>query len=369
MQLSETNREISRMSVKALAGVIGDRHRQVIHAVVDKIVASPGEDYGLQLMKPRMLPMAYLIHEKIAGFGGMTGERAIGEKGKQVATGSGDTRLFKPGAYQEHIKFGEEDLLMLRKLGTIGDRGVTGLTNGELDHLSRGSAKLERRLKNRMNKLAWDALFSGTYVWKGRTFDFAIPGANTIAAATDWSVKATGTPLSDLWTLQSTHALIRIYQVKEFVINPKTAADMQMTQEVRDALKNYNLTSNDINKVAQFLFPGLAPIRIVKDGWQDETVAADGSISMGVHQFFVPDDKVLVVPNFGGSLYDGYGELQITENMNDPAATLDKPAQGIYTFVDEKGLEERESPYVKVVAGFNGGPNLLRSDDVIVITV
>jgi hypothetical protein len=56
-------------------------------------------------------------------------------------------------------------------------------------------------------------------------------------------------------------------------------------------------------------------------------------------------------------------------NINDPSATLEKLATGLYTFVDEKGLEEREAPYVKVVTGFNGGPNLLRSDDVITIDI
>ena len=68
-----------------------------------------------------------------------------------------------------------------------------------------------------------------------------------------------------------------------------------------------------------------------------------------------------------GALYSQYGELQLTENMNDPSATIQSPAVGMYTFIDEKGLERRKNPFVELVAGFNGGPNLMRPDDVIVI--
>jgi len=105
----------------AFAGLIGDRQRQIIHAVVDEIIANPGEEYGLKLMPPVLQPAAVLIHERISGGAGITGERALGEKGKAVSAGSSKTRIFEPGAYQEHIRFGEKDMLMLRKFGTIGD--------------------------------------------------------------------------------------------------------------------------------------------------------------------------------------------------------------------------------------------------------
>jgi hypothetical protein len=52
--------------------------------------------------------------------------------------------------------------------------------------------------------------------------------------------------------------------VKQYTINPKTATDIMVSDEVRNVLKNYNLIKNDINIVAQFLFPGLAPIKVIK---------------------------------------------------------------------------------------------------------
>src|ERR1700747_2598343 len=350
-----------------LAGLIGERQRQIIHAVVDEIYSNPGEEYALKLMPIRNVPAAVLINERLSGMGGLTGERNYGEPGKSINNGSSKTSYFEPGSYQEHSLFTEKDLLKLRKYGTLGERGVTGLTSGELDELSRAGMKLQLRIKNRINKLIWDAFFTGQYVWKAQTFDFAIPGANALTSASDWTISSTSTPFSDLWAIQTQNSSIIKYVVKEYVMNPKQLSLMLQSQEVTKVIQNNNIQSRDINVISQFLYPGLAPIKVVKDHFQDETLNADGSINLGAASFFVPDNKVLIVPDFGGLIYGAFGEFDIAENMNDPSATLDKPAVGIYTFVDEFGLEKRENPHVKVVSGFNGAPNLLRMNDVYTI--
>lgn len=352
-----------------LSGIIGDRHRQVIHAVVDEVFVKPDDNnYALKLMPVKNVPASILINERLSGMGGQMGERVLGEKGKAINAGSSQVRYFAPGAYQEHVRFDEKDLLMLRKYGSIGERGATGLTSGELDEMSRSAMKLQVRLKNRMHKLIWDSLFNGTYVYKGQTFSFDIPVGNTIAAGSDWSVGgSTGKPLTDLWTIQNTNAKLLKYKIKEFIINPKTNADALKCDEIRNVLVNHYGAAGDLNKVASILYPGLAPITVVRDVWQDESVVA-GEIVLGNAQFFVPDDKILVIVELAGTLYPAFGEFDLTENLNDPSATLDTPAVGVYTFVDEKGLEERENPHAKIVSGFNGAPNLLRPNDVFVIT-
>jgi hypothetical protein len=351
-----------------LAGIIGDRHRQVIHAVVDEIMADGSADVSEELMPIVSQPAAYLIHERIKGHGGMTQERALGEEGKAINAGGSETRSFLPGSYQEHVVFRERDLLMLRKMGSIGDRGATNVTAGELDHLGRAAAKLKLRVRNRIAKGRWDAIFNGTYVYQGNTFSFGVPNGNRLTAGTDWSDKAAGKPLADLYALQTTYGPLLKYSIMEFIMNPKTAADAMKTDEVRECLKNYNISSGDLNTVAKLLYPGLAPIRIVKDVYQEEDLV-DGEIVTGNAQFFVPNDKVLIRPDFSGSMYGTFGEYDITENINDPSATLDSPAVGIYTFVDEQGLAKKKAPHVDVVAGFNGAPNLLRSDDVFTVSV
>ena len=140
------------------------------------------------------------------------------------------------------------------------------------------------------------------------------------------------------------------------------------SQETKTVLKNFNLRSSDPNEIAQFLYPGLPKIRVIRDLYQEESYAVDGSIILGDATYMVPDNKVLFIPDFGGLMYPQYGEFQIAENMNDPSATIARPAQGIYCFVDEMGLEQRTNPFVKITAGFNGAPNLMRNQDILTLT-
>lgn len=357
------------MKKHALSGIIGDRHRQIIHAVVDEIYAKPDEGALITKLLPiRNVPASILINERLAGFGGLTGERVMGEKGKAINAGSSQVRYFKPGAYQEHVLFNEDDLLKLRKYGSLGERGATGLTSGELDEMSRSAMKLKLRVQNRIQKLSWEAIFDGTYTYKSQVFSFEKPGGNTLAAATDWSNTTTGKPFKDLRVLISTNAKLRKYKIKAVVINPKTETDMLNTDEAKDLVKNNYAAIGDVNKIAQILYPGLPEIIVDRSVYQEESLSSGGEIVLADAQFFVPDDKILFIPEMSGTLYPAFGEFDLAENMNDPSATLDQPAVGIYTFVDEKGLEERENPHAKIVSGFNGAPNLLRPNDVFVAT-
>jgi hypothetical protein len=256
---------------------------------------------------------------------------------------------------------------MLRRLGSIGERGATGLTAGSLDFMSRAGQDLQFKLFNRLNKLACDALFSGTYVYQGQVkANFACPTANTIQAGTDWSVQANSTPFTDLFNIVNKNSIFFKYIIKEFVVNPVTAAAMLTSNEARVLIQNNASAVGDVNKLAQILYPGLPEIKVVRDAYQDQTVVA-GKIVNSAAAYFQPDYKVLAIPDFGGTLYGQYGEIQMAYNINDPAATVERPALGVYAFVDEEGLSHRKSPWVEVVTGFNGGPNLMRSNDVLII--
>lgn len=360
---------------KNLAGILNDRHRQVIWAVVEEISAqAPETSVALQLLPPVNVPAAVLEHEILSAAGGKTGERVLGESGKSVVGLSSTSKVFKPGSYQEFVPFTEEDLLKLRKLGTIGDIGITGLTGGELNWIDRAAKKLKMRLTNRLCQLAWDAIFNGAYVYNGTTFSFSVPGGNALTAATDWSVANTGTPFQDLVTLVGQNSVLRKYRkmIKAFVINPKTEADIIKRALESGVITNNNIISGGINEVAKFMAPGLPPFEVVDDVIQDETENTDGTVTLGTATFMVPDDKVLVVMDFNRAqksvLFPEYGQLQIAENMNDPSAAPGSPAQGIYTFIDEEPMKDRKKPAIHVVAGFNGGPNLMRPNDTIIIS-
>lgn len=357
-----------------LAGILHDRHRQVIHAVVEEFSVMPLSDQSvaMQLMPMTDVPAAVLEHEIIDAYGGLTQERVLNAPGKQVPGLSSTSKIYEPGSYQEFISFFEKDLLKLRRFGSLGERGVTGLTGGELDMISRSANKLQMRLINRSHQLIWDALFNDRFVWQGVTKIFGRPAQNTITAATDWSVANTGTPFEDLVTIFGNNPVIRKYKaaITKMIINPKTASDIILRALEAGYITNANIGSADINEVMKFAAPGLPPFEVVDDAIQQETYdPVTQKVVLGDAEYLVPDDKLLVVVDFNkrGLLFPEYGQLQLTENMNDPSASIQSPAVGMYTFLDEEGLRDKKSPHVDVVSGFNGGTNLMRPNDVIII--
>jgi hypothetical protein len=355
-----------------LAGAFNDNHRQYIYAVVEEVTAEAAEG-GLieQLMPPVDVPAATLEIEYVTGSGGLTGERVLGAPGQSVSGPSSTSGIFKPGAYQDVTKLTEEDLLMLRKLGTLGDRGVTGLTGGELNWLERLAVKHKKRLKNRMAQLGWTALTAGTWTWQGRTITFPIPEGNIFSAATDWTQPGVGTPFEDLIQLLEQNAFFIKYRplIKALAINPISAAYILQRALEAKVITNNNITSAGINEVKRFMAPGLPDFVVVDDAYQNETYAKDGSVTLGNAEYMFPSNVVMPIVDFSKAkvLFTKYGELQLTENMNAPEATVEKPAQGIYTFIDERGMLERKAPYIELVTGFNGAPNLMRYNDVILI--
>lgn len=356
------------MSKHALAGVIGQRERIVIGTVVDQIRATQ-DNLALQLLPMKNVPAAYFINTQITSWGGQTGERGFDAQGKNIPARSHNQRLFAPGAYQESIRFNERDLLMYAKAGTLEERGITGLGGDQLDEMTLAAEKLKGRIENRMSNLIWQSFFTGKYTYQGVITDFGVPAAQQFVSGSDWKNYATSTPFTDLELLFGGYSpLMRKYKFKEILMNPSTFADLMQSFETKNVLKNYNLRSSDPNQIAQFLYPGLPSIRVIRDAYQEETYAVDGSVILGDAYYMVPDNKVLLVPDFGGLRYTQYGEFQIAENMNDTSATLARPAQGIYCFVDEKGLEQKKNPYVEIVAGFNGAPNLMRNQDILTLT-
>ena len=153
-------------------------------------------------------------------------------------------------------------------------------------------------------------------------------------------------------------------------INPITASYIVLRALEAKIITNNNVTSAGINEVKRFMAPGLPDFVIVPDAYQTETYDNQGNVALSPAQYMFPSNLVMPIIDFGAAdvLFPKYGELQLTENMNGDGASVDKPAQGIYTFIDERGLLEREAPWVQMVSGFNGGANLLRPQDVIWIT-
>lgn len=356
-----------------LAGVVNDNHRQIIYGVIEEITVTPPKDsIALQLMPVVDVPAAVLEHEIVSGTGGQTGERVMGAPGKSISGPSSTSKIYEPGLYQDVTKFTEKDLLKLRKLGTMGDRGITGLTGGELNWMERIAQSHKRRMINRMTKLVWDALTLGTYTYQGVVKDFGIPSGNKFTAASDWTQAGVGTPFEDLITLLETEPFYIKYRplITGLAINPITASQILLRALEAKVITNNNITSAGINEVKKFMAPGLPDFVVVRDAMQDQTEDDHGNITLDDGAYMFPNSLVMPIFNFEGAgvLFPKYGEMQVTENLNDTSATVDNPAVGVYSFVDEEGLNKRKSPYVELVSGFNGGPNLHRVDDVSLIS-
>ena len=353
----------------SLSGILDTQHRRAITAVVERIRAQSSK-YAFKLMPIVNRPDGILEHEILSDFGGMTSERVLGEEGKTIASISTQSKVFLPGSYQESIPFNERDLLRLRKAGTIGERGGTGLTNDELSLTKRAAQKLEVRLSNRMQDLIFKSIFGGTYTYNGQTYTFGIPTSNLLDTGTNWDTEyaaGTANPIVDLLNMMQT-PVMRKYIFEEIAMNPHTAAKAKKAIIKEKQIHNSNVKEASLGELLSFYCPELPKINIVRDAHQDETVSADGEVKAGDAEYFLPNGKMLWVPSMDGVEFPQYGELQLTENMNDPSATVDKPATGSYLFFDEKGLENRKSPKVEIVAGFNGGPNLMRPFDVLIGT-
>ena len=346
-----------------LAGLLGSAHRRAIHAVVSQLTAKSDKKI-FELMPIVNVAAQILETEYISAFGGMTGERTLGVEGKSIDGISTEQRIFEPGAYQESITFGERELLKLRKIGTYEERGVTGLNSGELNYTDMVAKKLELRLMNRMQQLGWTALFEGTFTHAGIVKDFGIPTENKITAASDWS--AGGDALVDLINLYSNNDVMRKYKFNKQIINPKTEAKIKLNVLDKHAAQNANVLSASMDDLLGFYAPTLPKFEVIRDSYQDESLV-NGKIVTSHAKFFVPDDKILPIADLGEAMFPKYGEIQITENINNPSADVDKPAQGVYTFIDEDGLRNRQAPSVKIVSGFNGGANLMRPHDLITI--
>lgn len=351
--------------IKALSGIIGQRETAVIAAVVDEITAKPMEQLGLKLMPVKAYPQHLIYVDQVSGFGGLLGEREFGAEGKVSTVSSATTLEYSPAAYQDSKRFTEKDLIALRRLGGIGDRGATGITSGALDFMGRAAEDLKWKLINRLNKLAWDSLFTGIWTFNGVTkANFGIPTA--ITPASTWSNNTSSTPMKDLLTILRTNPAIFKYKIKEIIINPVTAVAFLESAEVRNVVINNAFAVGDLNKAKDILYPGLPPFVVCADAWQDQVVTA-GVVTHSAATYFIPNYGALLVPDFSGYMYPQLGEIQMTYNMNDPASTVENPAMGVYTFVDEQGLQHRKAPWVDVVCGFNGGPAVIRQNDVLIV--
>lgn len=350
-----------------------DQYTSMIQRVIQEIVSDPATYLGIRYIPTIALPVSTIQADVWEATGGLANEHAMGADPLYIQRTGARQQEFAPPAYREAIQYTEQDIVKLRALGSNdrSQRGIRAYINKDVD-------RLNRRLEARMEKLRWDAIFTGGFTYFSKAFSYGIPSSNNATPLNgNWSLDGinpnpAAKPLEDLRYWLNSLVDFRKYTVTRIVMNPTTARWFMDSPNVRsyiqNAMANPGITGYDINKVFGFFLPGSPPVEVYKGWWQDETVVA-GKITVGAAQFFIPDGKIF----FETALPDSntIGELVLGLHLGQ--GTIDSPGYGKFIVPDEniapgtKGGPK--NPYVDLVSGFNGGVNLYRYMDVLTATV
>jgi hypothetical protein len=277
--------------------------------------------------------------------------------------------------YKEEILYGEDKILYLRELGQ-NDRSKRGIKQ----YIDIDVDRLNRRLEARIEKLRWDAVFTGATSWMGQTFSYGIPSANralpTGAVWSSDSINANNSadPVRDIryWCMGGL-AGFRKYKIKKMRMNKNTARWILDNTNTRTYLTSMYANSvfgeYDINKVMSFLIPG-CPVIEVYDGWyQTESVDGNGKLVVSDAIFFIPDGYIHFECDLPGG--DKIGEF--VQGAHLASGTMEQPGFGKFLVVEEniapgtKGGPQ--NPYLSLVAGVYGGVKLDRPFDVLTAKV
>lgn len=350
-----------------------NEYTEVIQKLIKEIVNDPTTYMGSKLLPSVSLPVNKVRTEVIEASGGVTLEHVPGTDPKYVQSFGTRVQEFVPPKYKECIHYDEDKLLFLRELGNNARnvRGVQKYIDLDID-------RLNRRLEARIELERWGAIFNGGFTWMGKTFSYGIPSANRVTPVSGqpWSsdglnANNSASPIKDLryWTQGGT-ARFRKYKIGKIWMNPNTARWLLDNSGTTSFVTSYGanpvLTSYDVNKVLQFLIPGLPEV-VVYNGWyQTESVDADGHITVSDAVFFVPDGYLFFeVSSLPGG--DKIGEFVQTVQLAE--GTIDAPGVGKFLLVEDNTAPGTQggpkNPYVDLIAGVYGGVNLSRAFDVL----
>lgn len=352
-----------------------NEYTEVIQKLVREIVNDPSTYLGAKYLPSVALPIAKVRTEVIEASGGVTEEHRPGTNPKYIQSFGTRVQEYSPPFYKEAIHYDEEKILFLRQLGNNGRnvRGVQQYIDIDID-------RLNRRIEARIELQRWQTIFNGGFSWMGKTISFGIPGANNVTpAGQNWSTNGTtannnADPIVDLrfWIMGGNSAF-RKYKITKIVMNPNTARWLLDNEKTRAYLTSYGanptIGSYDINRILQFLIPGLPPVETY-DGWyQTESVDSNGKISVSDAIYFIPDGKIFFEAALPGG--DKIGEFVQTIHL--ASGSIDSPGFGKFLVVEDNTLPGTQggpkNPFLDIVGGVYGGVKLDRAFDVLTATV
>lgn len=258
-----------------------------------------------------------------------------------------------PGVYGEFIAIDEHELTTRRRYGSFSEPvDISDLVMRSFEQL------LQRRL-DRIEKIGWDLLSTGTFSVSN---SLGVVHTDTFTlqthAGSDWSVLATATPIKDNrdMVLKGRGKGVSFGRGARAFINRKTANLMLNNTNDADLHGqrvgggNTNITLEDINKV--LIASDLPTYEVYDDGFLDDA---------GAFQPFIPDDKVVIAGRRTGGMR--ISDYAMTRNANNPSM-----APGAYTKVVDNVTEDVPRS-IKTHDGHNGGPRIYFPSAVVIMSV
>lgn len=351
-----------------------NEYTEVIQKLIREIVNDPSTYLGSKYLPSVALPVSKVRTEVIEASGGLTEEHRPGTNPKYIQSFGTRVQEYQPPFYKEAIHYDEEKILFLRQLGDNGRnvRGVQQYMDIDID-------RLNRRIEARIEKQRWDTIFNGGFSWLGKTISFGIPGANNVLPVGQaWSTNGTtandsANPIIDLryWLMGGTSAF-RKYKVTKIVMNPNTARWLLDNANTRQFLTSYGanptIGTYDINRILNFLIPGLPEVHVY-DGWYQSETVTNGKITVSDAIYFIPDGKIFFEASLPGG--DMVGEFVQTVHL--ASGSINSPGFGKFLVVEDNTQPGTQggpkNPYVDLVGGVYGGVKLDRAFDVLTATV
>ncbi len=354
-----------------------DEYTAVLQKLVREIVNDPATYKGAQLLPSVAVPANKIRVEVIEASGGLTNEHKPGTAPTYVRSFGTRAQEFTPPKYKEAIHYDEEKILYLRELGQndLSLRGVRKYIDIDID-------RLNRRIEARIEKLRWDSIFQGGYSWAGQSISFGIPSVNrAVPTGALWSLDGinannSADPIRDLryWVMGGL-AAFRKYGQKftRIWMNGNTARWILDNSNTRQYLTSYGanpaLAEYDINKVMNFLIPGLPPIEVYNGWYQTESVDGNGKLIVSDAIFFVPDGFLFFEVSLPGQ--DKIGEF--VQSVHLAGGTIDQPESGKFLVIDDNTAPGTKggpgNPYIDLIGGVYGGAKLDRPFDVLTAKV
>lgn len=369
-------------------GFITNEYTETIQKLIREVVNDPSQYMGSKYIPSIALPVNRIRTEVIEASGGTTSEHSPGTNPKYVQSFGTRVQEFQPAYYKEAIHYDERKILFLRELGQ-GSRNVRGVQQ----YMDLDIDRLNRRLEARIELQRWQAIFNGGYPYMGQTISFGVPSKNlAVPVGAEWTVdglsanpSALCNPIADLrFWLMGGLAAYRKYLVTKIVMNPNTARFILDSASTRAFLTSYGanpaIGDYDLNKVLQFLIPGLPPVEIYKSWYQTESNAAgqptstggvsvDGQITVSDAIYFIPDGQIFFECSLPGN--DRIGEFVQTVHLS--SGTIDQPGFGKFLVIEDNTAPGTKggptNPFVDIISGVYGGVKLDRAFDVLTANV